>query len=185
MFRNLLATSIASAAIIVAVPAFAAPGNGNGGRQGNAAAAPGGGPSQSAIDARVNSQGPANASPTGVTNASPNSALHTTTPTTTPTTNATKSQGLQHASPTGVANANSKSVLARGAVPSTALPGLTTGLTVQTTGGTTLGTVSQVVTGKDGSIRLVIVTSSAGQTYRLVPNTLSISGGVVTTTSGG
>jgi hypothetical protein len=45
-----------------------------------------------------------------------------------------------------------------------------------------LGTVSQIVTGEDGAIREVIVTSPTGQTYRLAPATLSISGGVVTTT---
>ena len=94
------------------------------------------------------------------------------------------SQGLQHASVTGISHANQHSVLASGSVASTALPGLTTGLAVQTTMGTALGTVSQVVTGSDGSIRLVIVTSSTGQTYRLSPSSLSISGGVLTTTAG-
>jgi hypothetical protein len=179
MFRNLFRATVASAAIVAAAPVLAAPGHGQGG--GNMSA-PGGGPSQAGINARANSQGPMNASPTGVTNASPNSVLNTTT---TPTTNATNSQGLQHASPTAVGHANTHSVLARGAVASTALPGLTTGLTVQTTGGTTLGTVSQVVTGSDGSIRLVVVTSSTGQTLRLAPSTLSISGGIVTTTMTG
>ena len=94
------------------------------------------------------------------------------------------SQGLLHASPTGISHANQHSVLASGSVAGTALPGLTTGLAVQTATGSALGTVSQVVTGSDGSIRLVIVTSSTGQTYRLSPSSLSISGGVVTTTSG-
>jgi hypothetical protein len=51
-------------------------------------------------------------------------------------------------------------------------------------GHSTLGTVSKVISGSDGSIRLVIVTSSTGQTYRLSPSSLSISGGVVTTTAG-
>jgi sporulation protein YlmC with PRC-barrel domain len=92
------------------------------------------------------------------------------------------SQGLMHASPTGIAHASSRSVLASGAVVTGSLAGLTTGLTVNTSGGTTLGTVSQIVTGTDGSVRLVIVTSPTGQTFRLVPTTLSISGGVVTTT---
>lgn len=68
-------------------------------------------------------------------------------------------------------------------MPSAALPGLTTNLTVQTSAGVTIGTVSQVVTGTDGSIRLVVVTSPTGQTFRLLPNTLSVSGGVVTTTT--
>jgi hypothetical protein len=92
------------------------------------------------------------------------------------------SQGPLHASATGIAHANVHSVLAGGAVASTALPGLATGLTVNTSGGTTLGTVTQIATGSDGSIRQVVVTSSTGQTYRLSPSSLSISGSVVTTT---
>lgn len=92
------------------------------------------------------------------------------------------SQGPLHASPTGIAHANYRSVLASGTVASGSLAGLTTGLTVNTSTGTTLGTVSQIVTDSSGNIRLVIVTSSTGQTYRLMPTSLSISGGVVTTT---
>jgi sporulation protein YlmC with PRC-barrel domain len=92
------------------------------------------------------------------------------------------SQGPMHASPTGIAHANSRSVLAAGAVASTALPGLATGMTVQTSTGTMLGTVTQIVTGTDGTIRMVIVTSSTGQTFRLSPSSLTISGGVLTTT---
>lgn len=92
------------------------------------------------------------------------------------------SQGPLHASPTGIAHANAHSVLASGAVVSGSLAGLTTGLTVNTSGGTTLGTVSQIVTDSGGNVRLVIVTSPNGQTYRLSPTTLSLSGGVVTTT---
>jgi hypothetical protein len=92
------------------------------------------------------------------------------------------SQGLAHASATGIAHASAHSVLAGGAVVSTALPGLATGITVSTSGGTTLGTISRIVTGTDGTIRQVIVTSPTGQTYRLAPSSLSISGSVVTTT---
>jgi len=92
------------------------------------------------------------------------------------------SQGPLHASATGIAHANSHSVLAGSAVVSGSLAGLTTGLSVNTSTGTTLGTVSQIVTGTDGSIRLVVVTSSTGQVYRLSPSSLSLSGGVVTTT---
>jgi hypothetical protein len=92
------------------------------------------------------------------------------------------SQALAHASPTGIAHANFHSVLAAGSVVSGSLAGLTTGATVHTSGGTTLGTVSQIVTDSSGNVRLVIVTSSTGQTFRLSPSSLSISGGVVTTT---
>ena len=95
------------------------------------------------------------------------------------------SQGPFHASATGIAHANAHSVHAGGAVLSSALPGLTTGLTVNSSTGTNLGTVSRVITGTDGSIRQVIVTSSTGQTLTLSPATLSISAGVVTTTQVG
>jgi hypothetical protein len=87
-----------------------------------------------------------------------------------------------HASPTGIAHANFHSVLAGRTVVSGSLAGLTTGLTVNTTGGTTLGRVSQIVTDSSGNVRLVIVTSSTGQTFRLAPTSLTLSGGVVTTT---
>ena len=93
------------------------------------------------------------------------------------------SQGPANASPTGISHANENSVLARGSVSGTSLPGLTTGLTVQNSSGTSVGTVSQVITGSDGSIRAVVVTGTDGKTYRLAPSTLSISGNIVTTTS--
>lgn len=92
------------------------------------------------------------------------------------------SQGPLHASPTGIAHANFHSVLARGMVASGSLAGLTKGLTVNTSSGTNLGTVSQIVTDSSGNIRLVIVTSPTGQTFRLSPSSLTLSGGVVTTT---
>ena len=92
------------------------------------------------------------------------------------------SQGAANANLGAVANANANSALAAGAVASTALPGLTAGLNVKTSAGASIGTVSQVVTGTDGSIRLVVVSGADGKTYRLLPNQLSIAGGVVTTT---
>ena len=184
MIRNVLSAALGSAAIALAAPAAAGPGGGHGGGANisagaNMNAGAMGGPSQAGINAGVNAQ--------SSINASPNSALNRNTTITTTTTNPAVgvSQGPFHASPNGIAHANQRSVLASGAVSSTALPGLTTGLTVQTSTGTSLGTVSQIVTGTDGSIRLVVVTSPTGQTLRLAPNTLSISGGVVTTTTGG
>lgn len=95
---------------------------------------------------------------------------------------AENSQGVMNANTRAVGQANANSALAAGAVAASALPGLTTGLNVKTSAGASLGTVSQVVTGADGSIRLVIVAGADGKTYRLLPNQLSIDGGVVTTT---
>jgi hypothetical protein len=170
MIRNILTAGVAVAAMTLAAPTLAKPGEG-------------GGPSQTGINSRVNSQGSVNAAPRAIERSSPNSALHTTT-TTSPTTRATNSQGLQHANPRAISRANANSALAPNAVAPAALPGLTTGLTVNNSAGVSLGTVSQIVTDSSGNIRLVIVTnSSTGQTYRLAPTTLSISGGVVTTTS--
>jgi hypothetical protein len=55
-------------------------------------------------------------------------------------------------------------------------------LTVQSSTGATVGTVSQVVTDRSGNVRLVIVTSPTGQTLRLSPTTLTMSGNTVITT---
>ena len=188
MFRNILTAASAGAALIAASPLLAqGPGGGGGGRPAGAGAA-----------GAMNSQGPMNASPTGIMNASPNSVLNRTptpTPTapTTSTTNTTNfnanskalqnSQGPANASPNGIAHANSNSVLARGAVSSATLSGLTTGLIVNNSSGTQVGTVSRVITGPNNTIRAVVVTTASGQTVTLAPSTLSISGNVVTTTS--
>lgn len=90
------------------------------------------------------------------------------------------SEGLLHASPRGISRANPNSVLARGALPSSLFPGLTTGLTVEASSGATLGTVTRVLTTGNGMIAGVIVTSPNGQTYRLPASSLSVSGNVVT-----
>ena len=184
MFRNVLTAGAAVTALAFAAPVLAKPGGGAGANAGANVNAGTRGPSSTGIDARVNSQGSINASPQGVLRSNTNSAIHGTTTTTTPTLRAPNSQGPLHANPRAISRANSNSVLARGAVAPTALPGLTTGLTVQNSTGATVGTVSQVITGTDGSIRSVVVTTSTGATIRLAPSTLSISGGIVTTTSG-
>ncbi len=189
MFRKSLMALAGSTAIVVSGPALAAPGGGNGG------GGPHGGGMGANAGMNTGSMGPAQASP----NASFDRPMTTTAPTTTTNTSTTvtgvqtnvnagsqavvHSQGPLHASPNGIAHASPNSVLARGAVTSTTLPGLTSGLTVQNSSGTSIGTVSQVITGSDGSIRAVVVTSPTGQTFRIAPTTLSISGGVVTTTS--
>jgi hypothetical protein len=165
MIRKILTATVGAAALAIAGPAIAGPGGGHGGNGGghgggagaNANAGGHMGAGQGGLNAGVN----ANVNDSGILN----------------------SQGLLHASPNGIAHASPNSVLARGAVPGTSLTGLTNGLTVMNSGGTTLGTVSQVVTDTNGNIRLVIVTSPSGQMLRLAPSTLSISGGVVTTTS--
>ena len=193
MTRKILTAALGSAAIAIGGVAIAAPGGSHGGP--GAGMNPGG----------ATSMGPANATPTAPGRANSDSDLNSPTTTTSPTRSTTDtdndndqtkattsqpstnpasgvSQGPMHASPNGIAHANSHSVLARGSVSSTTLPGLTTGLTVNNKAGTAIGTVSQVVTDTSGNIRLVVVKSPTGQSFRLAPDTLSISGGVVTTT---
>ena len=67
-------------------------------------------------------------------------------------------------------------------VPASSLPGLAAGLTVQTSAGKAIGRVSQVITASDGSIRKVIVVSPVGHLFKLSPTSLTVEGGVVTTT---
>jgi len=91
-------------------------------------------------------------------------------------------EGPDRASPTGVANANENAGLSSATAAD--LSGLTTGLTVKDSTGATLGTVSKIEKSKDGTVRNVLVESATGKrTIRLAPNSLSVSGDVVTTTS--
>lgn len=168
MIRKILTATLASAAIAIAAPALAGPGGGgHGGHGGN------GGGLGAGASANAGMHGGGN----GGLNANTNAGGMILNPA------AGVSQGPAHASITGITNANSHSVLASGAVPGSTLSGLQTGLNVMNSSGMTIGTVSQIVTDSSGNIRLVIVTSSTGQTFRLAPNTLTINNGVVTTTS--
>ena len=190
MFRSIANTALVSAALVVAGPALAGPAGG-GGHGGGAPMGMRGGfgapmgpsmsvPSHVGINSRVNSQGMLYASPRGIARSNTRSALHMQALT---RMRGATNQSLMHASLTAISHASPRSALARASVPKSALPGLTTGLTVKGTGGTTVGTVSRIVTGPDGRIRLLLATSSSGRTIRLAPNTLSISGGAVTTSA--
>ncbi len=194
MLRNFLSTTIISVGIVIAAPALAGPGGGGGGHGGGGGLGVHGGlgagfgpsmgmPSNAGANARVNSRGALYASPRGIAHSNLRSSLHARS-TASVSTRGAHSQSLMHASLTAISRANGHSALARSSVATTALPGLASGLTVKGNGGATIGTVSQIVTGRsDGRIRLVLATSSSGRTIRLAPSTLSISGGVVTTTS--
>lgn len=171
MLRNILTAASAGAALVISAPLLAqAHGNVHAG--GNA---------------DIHSQGSIGSSPMGNMNSPMRPSVTSNTSATTQfSTNSqalTRSQGPSHASANGISHASRNSVLARGSVASATLPGLRTGLTVTSSTGTSIGTVSRVISGTDGSIREVIVMSSTGQTFRLAPSTLSISGNVVTTTS--
>ena len=200
MFRNVIGAALISTAMVIAGPAIAGPGGGHGGGAANVGMHAGGmaGPVRPAVNTRVNSQTSLHASPMATAHSGAGSVVRVSSATRTHATprmhtrvaartNASlsaraNSQGVMHASFRAIERASPKSALARGAVQASVLPGLNTGLTVKGNGGTTIGTVSRVVTGTDGKIRLVVATSPTGRTIRLLPNTLSISGGIVTTT---
>lgn len=160
MFYRALIVAGVSTAMAVAGPAIAQRHGRSGGLQ-------------AGVGARAGARGPSINMPSSTVGASANvhsqAALH--------------SQGPANASTNGISNASSNSVLARGSVSSSTLPSMATGLTVKNSTGASIGTVSQVITGTDGSIRAVVVTSPTGQTFRLPPSSLSISGKIVTTTS--
>lgn len=193
MFRNVLRIALIGTPTMVAGPALAGPGGGHGGGAGVGAhvSMPGGGmagPDRFGTNFRVNSEASMHASPMASTRAGARSAVRISSTRSVGmrgrarVSTRSNSQGLMHASFTAIARANSRSALARSAVRASALPGLNTGLTVKGRGGATIGTVSRIVTGADGKIRLVVASSSTGRTIRLAPNTLSVSGGTVTTT---
>lgn len=181
---KLTITALAGTALLAAAPAVAKPGGGQGGTPSGPPTTTGQGSSMGGHDhSTMGSQGPTNASPTATERANANSPVSTTTTTTNRRDEArSNSEGPANASTTGIANANENSVLAGGSVPAETLPGLTTGLNVQSNG-TTLGTISQVVTHTDGSIRLIVVTQPDGQTVRVPAFQVSISGDVVTVTT--
>jgi hypothetical protein len=94
------------------------------------------------------------------------------------------SQGPYHASATGVLHANSHSVLKGTTVVGGPIDGLTKGMTVVDVNGNTVGTVRGINTASGGRVVNVLVKSSTtARTIPLSPTTLSVSGGVATTTS--
>jgi len=100
----------------------------------------------SATQARMNSQGPAHASATGIAHANANSVLagaSTSTATTTMNQGRVNSQGPAHASATGIAHANQHSVLSAGSTAT--LSGVSVGMPLMKNG-TQVGTVYRVVT---------------------------------------
>lgn len=82
-------------------------------------------------------------------------------------------------------NVNAAEAFERGGVPAALLPGLGTGLTVNTAAGTAFGTVSQVITSRTGNVAAVVVTTPTGQTYQIPASSLSISGNVVSVANTG
>jgi len=134
-----------------------------------------------ATQARLNSQGPAHASATGIAHANQNSVLAggSASATTPMGQGRLNSQGAAHASATGIAHANQHSVLAGGSA--TTVSGVSVGMPLMKNG-TQVGTVYRVVTA-NGTIRRVLVQGTNGRIYSLSPSALVASGGALTTTA--
>jgi hypothetical protein len=93
-----------------------------------------------------------------------------------------KSRGPAHASDRALSRANNNSVL-YGTARVRSLRDLDSGMIVRDTNGATIGTVSRVLRSGDGTVRNVLVRSADGQrVVPLAPETLSVSGRIVTTT---
>jgi hypothetical protein len=179
MFPKILIMAAASTALASA-PLLAAPGGGQGPAGGAPGAAAGGnvgaganlggGPAGAALDARMNSMGPANASPTGIAHANPNSVLGTNATTTTRT---NTSATMDRMFPGTKASTH---------VKSGSLTGLTTGMAL-TSNGADVGTVQQIRTSADGTVRVVVVQGTNGRMFAIPANKLTLSNGTLTTTA--
>jgi hypothetical protein len=91
------------------------------------------------------------------------------------------SQGPFHASPQGLVHASPNSVLAGAGV--TTLTGLVSGLTVNNSGGTAIGTVDSILTNRSGAVVGINVDLTAGGTVFIPATTLTMDGTTVITSS--
>jgi hypothetical protein len=129
--------------------------------------------------ARLNSQGPANASATGIAHANSHSVLAGAAANVTPRgSRRANSQGPAHASATGIAHANSRSVLA--GASTSRLTGVSVGMPLFSNG-TQVGTVTRVITA-NGVITRVLAQGMNGRIYSFAPSQLTATAGSVTTT---
>jgi uncharacterized protein YwbE len=91
------------------------------------------------------------------------------------------SQGPAHASIQGLTHASPNSVLSSAGV--TTLTGLTTGLTVNNSAGTSIGTVSGILTNQAGAVVGIQVNLTGGGTVTIPATTLTMNGTTVVTSS--
>jgi hypothetical protein len=108
-------------------------------------------------------------------------SLNGSTLTTSSLTSNVHSQGAAHANINGLIHASPHSALASAGV--TTLTGLATGLTVNNSGGTAIGTVNQVFTNTSGAVVGIRVDLAGGGTVIIPATTLSINGTTVVTSS--
>jgi len=92
-----------------------------------------------------------------------------------------KSQGAEHANINGLIHASPNSALASAGV--TSLTGLNTGLTVNNSGGTAIGTVNSIVTNQSGAVIAIRVDLAGGGTAIIPATSLSMDGTTVVTSS--
>jgi hypothetical protein len=111
---------------------------------------------------RLNSQGPANASQTGIAHANSNSVLS--------------------GSSTGTLNTMFPGTRTTKSVSAGSLAGLTTGMTLMSNG-TSVGTVQQIRTTGHGSVAVIIVQGTNGGLYAVPASKLTLSGGTLSTTA--
>ena len=212
MKKTSLVIALASASLISLTPALAqgrggGHGGGHGGGQGIGVGARGnaglgisrnrvGGGIDTRARARANSRGPERAADRATGRANANSVLRARTGAeiderdvrldTGVETRArarTNSRGPERASPRALERANANSVLSGASRLRTDLGALAPGLTVRDASGATLGTISRVIRSSDGTVRNVLVQAQdRRRTIPLRPDSLSLSGDIVTTT---
>lgn len=186
MTRTGFIASIASAAVVAATPALAAPG-GNGGGHGGGHGGQvnvGAGANIGATvrdTARVNSQGSVNANARAMERANANSAIDSNADVVTGSRLKAEDSNRVRSSVRGDNRVATAGML--GTPLNSQLTGVTNGMAVVDTGGATVGTVTGISTKGNGSIRDVQVTLTNGQIITLAPNSLNLSGGILTTNS--
>ena len=101
--------------------------------------------------------------------------------TTTSLTTNVRSQGAAHANINGLINASPNSALASAGV--TSLTGLATGLTIENSGGTPIGTVNEVILNRSGAVVGIRVDLVGGGSTIIPATTLRMDGTTVVTNS--
>jgi hypothetical protein len=187
MKRNVMICALAGAALAVTSPALAKPGGGGGG--GNAGASVGAnvgggvgvgrggiGTVGSGIDTAIQAgRGGASIGAAGQGSANANARAGFG--------SAIDMRGSTSARSKASSKAQVGTTTRLGTQASTQLTGVTSGMTVVDSGGLTVGTVTGIHTVGNGRIRSVQVTLTNGQIITLSPSSLSLDGGVLTTTS--
>jgi len=194
MKRNIIMTALAGAAIVVSGPALAKPGNGGG--HGNAGAtvgaaangrigAGGGASAGGSIGSDINTTVGSSISTRG--NGSAMGSMGTGAGSTRGSMNSGSAIDMRGSTSARTTHMNSNAGTNIGAQSTgrlnTQLSGITSGMNVVDSGGATVGTVTGITTRGNGTARTVQVTLTDGTVINLDSRSLSLNGGVLTTTS--